>query len=372
MAEDRGGDDGGVSRIGERGLMPFEIAVIQRFLPPASRGGVGHFTVGLCTELARRGHRVTIFSQDPKPAGAAFDVVQLPGREKRLAPLTFPFTVARADFSRFDLIHAQGDEHWMRHRGKPVVRTLHGSSLDEAMANGGFNMSPKHFVLHAWFYQWEVLSVLRADAVVSVSKAGARHVPRHADVIPNGIDARAFAPDGTAKSSIPSILFVGELGSRKRGAMLVRQFIERVRPRVPDAELWLVSPDAADGPGVRHLGPLADLELRDAYRRAWVMCLPSAYEGFGRPYLEALAAGTAVVASPNPGAREVLDEGRYGVIAEDARLADALVSVLTDHPRRAMLSEMGPSRAREFDWSVVGAAYERVYARVMNGKRGAA
>jgi glycosyltransferase involved in cell wall biosynthesis len=102
------------------------------------------------------------------------------------------------------------------------------------------------------------------------------------------------------------------------------------------------------------------------------MCLPSEYEGFGRPYVEALAAGTAVAATPNPGARDVLGDGRYGVIAEDGSLADALVSLLNDADRRASLERDGLARAAEYDWSRVAAAYEDVYARVLQEQRGAA
>ena len=52
------------------------------------------------------------------------------GIRRRLAPLSFPFRVARLDFSRFDLIHAQGDDQWIRRRSSPpVVRTLHGSCV---------------------------------------------------------------------------------------------------------------------------------------------------------------------------------------------------------------------------------------------------
>ena len=350
--------------------------MIQRFLPPASRGGAGYFTVGLCAALSARGHHVTIFSQDPAPPGAPFTVVQLPGRTRRLAPLTFPMQIAGVDFRPFDVIHAQGDEQIVRHRGRPVVRTLHGSSLDEAAANGLRAMSPKHLLLHAWFYGGELVAALRADAVVGVSRASVRHLPRGADVIPNGIDVAAFAPDGTPKSEAPSILFVGELDSRKRGRWLAGEFAARVRTRVPDAELWLVSPDRADGPGIVNMGTLDDAALRAAYRRAWVMCLPSTYEGFGRPYAEALAAGTAVAASPNPGARDVLDDGRYGVIAPDDTLAAALVALLTDTGRRTALAAPGLARAREYDWAHIAEAYERVYARVMQragrGTRGAA
>ena len=349
--------------------MAHDVAVIQRFLPPDSRGGAGHFTTGLCAALASRGHRVTVFSQDRGPAGAAYRVVQLPGRDRRLAPILFPRQLRAIDFSAFDVIHAQGDDQLIRHAGRPVVRTLHGSSLDEAMANGVRGLSPKHLLLHAWFYKWEVLASLRADAVVGVSAAAGRHVPRAVEVIPNGVDTRAFAPDGTPKSDAPSILFVGALDSRKRGRWLVTEFLERIRPRVPTAELWLVSPDRAEGPGIAFLGTLDDAALRDRYRRAWAMCLPSAYEGFGRPYVEAMAAGTAVVASPNPGARDVLEDGRFGVIAGDDALAEDVVALLSDHSRRRALEQSGVVRAATYDWDVVAAAYERVYARVMEGKR---
>ena len=349
--------------------MALEIAIVQRFLPPDSRGGAGHFTAGLCDALARRGHRVTVFSHDRGPADAPYRVQQLPGRGRRLAPIVFPRQIAAIDFSRFDVIHAQGDEQFIRHRGRPVVRTLHGSSLDEAVANGVRALSPKHLLLHAWFYQGELIAAIRADAVTAVSAAAGRHVPRHVDVIPNGVDIRAFAPDGTAKSAQPSILFVGALDSRKRGRWLTRVFLEQVRPRVPDAELWLVSPDRAEGPGIVSLGTLADEALRDRYRRAWMLCLPSAYEGFGRPYVEAMAAGTAVVASPNPGARDVLEDGRFGVIAEDAALGGAIVELIGDPARRRALEAGGVARAVRYDWPVVAAAYERVYERVMEGRR---
>jgi phosphatidylinositol alpha-mannosyltransferase len=348
--------------------MARDVAVIQRFLPPQSPGGAGHFTAGLCAALSARGHRVTVFSQDRGPADAPYRVEQLPGRERRLAPIVFPTQLRGIDFSRFDVIHAQGDEQLIRHAGRPVVRTLHGSSLDEAISYGRRVLSPKHLLLHAWFYKWEVIAALRADALTGVSAASGRHVPRRVDVIPNGIDTRALAPDGTPKSAAPSILFVGALDGRKRGRWLVREFEERIRPRVPGAELWLVSPERVSGPGIMALGALDDAALVDRYRRAWVMCLPSVYEGFGRPYAEALAAGTAVVASPNPGARDVLAEGRFGVIAPDDALADGVVGLLEDEARRRALEQAGLARARAYDWDVVAAAYERVYERVLEGK----
>lgn len=348
--------------------MALEVGVVQRFLPPDSRGGAGYFTAGLSAALASRGHRVTVFSQDRGPADAPYRVVQLPGRERRLAPMAFPCQLRAIDFSPFDVIHAQGDEQFIRHAGRPVVRTLHGSSLDEAAANGVHGLSVKHLLLHTWFYASELAAALRADAVVGVSAAAGRHMPRGVEVIPNGIDTRGLAPDGAPKSAAPSILFVGALDSRKRGRWLVREFAERIRPRVAGAELWLVSPERVSGPGIISLGALDDAALASRYRRAWVMCLPSVYEGFGRPYVEAMAAGTAVVASPNPGARDVLADGRFGLIAKDDALAGAVVGLLNDDGRRRALEQAGLTRARAYDWDVVAAAYERVYARVMEGK----
>ena len=91
------------------------------------------FTDGLARVLVSRGHAVTVFSQDPAPPGAPYQVTRVPLRADRLAPFRFPFAVRRQDFSRFDVVHAQGDDQWLRRRVcPPVVRTMHGTALAEA------------------------------------------------------------------------------------------------------------------------------------------------------------------------------------------------------------------------------------------------
>jgi phosphatidylinositol alpha-mannosyltransferase len=345
-----------------------KIAIIQRFLPSRSRGGVGHFTHGLATALASRGNDVTVFSQDPAPAGAAYNQRHVPVRDSRLAPLAFPFALRRCDFSGFDVIHAQGDEQWLSRRGNPpVVRTMHGTALAEAWFNGVIGRSPKRFLLHLYFYAMEFIADLRANRVITVSTGTGRYYPRAEAVIPNGIDVERISEIARdqQKSAVPSILFVGELDSRKRGRWLVDVFSRVVRPAVPNAELWLVSPDKADGPGIVLHGAPDNDALAALLARAWVMCLPSAYEGFGRPYGEAMAAGTAVVATSNPGSDEVLQNGQYGVIAEDASLGDALVRLLTDARERERLAQLARARAEDFTWTRVAAAYERVYDDVI-------
>src|SRR5262249_5452214 len=146
-------------------------------------------------------------------------------------------------------------------------------------------------------------------------------------VIPQGIDRDMFAPGGE-KSAAPSILFVGHrLRARKRGYLLLEAFRKVVRPAIPTAQLWVVCADGVKLPGGRLCGQLPIESLAELYRQAWLFCLPSSYEGFGRPYAEAMAAGTPVVTTPNAGAREVLADGRYGVITSPARLGETLVAL---------------------------------------------
>ncbi len=338
------------------------IALLQRFLPPRSPGGVGHFTDGLANALAARGHDVTVFSADPAAPDARYDVVRIGERSGAAAPIAFPFWAARVDYRDFDVLHAQGDDQWIPPTRRPAtVRTLHGSSLLEAVHNGVRLGSPRRALLHLYFYAWELLAVLRADAVAAVSAHTAQFYPRVDRVIPNGIDLDRYSGRIATKSAVPSVLFVGDLDSRKRGRWLLDVFREQVRRQIPTCELWLVGADDVRDEGIRAFGRVDRDRLVDLYRQAWVMCLPSSYEGFGRPYAEAMAAGTAVVATPNPGAREVLVDGQFGVMAGDDELGAALCRVLGDRELRDEYGRRGLGRAREYAWDRVAAQYEALY-----------
>jgi glycosyltransferase involved in cell wall biosynthesis len=208
----------------------------------------------------------------------------------------------------------------------------------------------------------EILATFVAGRTVLISENTRRWLPWVKTVIPCGVDTELFHPaeDG-GKEPVPTILFVGTYGQRKRGKLLMDVFAHQIRPEVPDARLWMVCTDAPSAPGVEVLGRLSDAELADRYRRAWAFCLPSTYEGFGVPYIEALASGTPVVATPNPGAIEVLDNGRYGRIVAEAQLGTELTSLLTDERARKTLATAGNARAKRFTWPQVVAKYERVY-----------
>jgi glycosyltransferase involved in cell wall biosynthesis len=106
-----------------------------------------------------------------------------------------------------------------------------------------------------------------------------------------------------------------------------------------------------------HTG-ISDAALAALYRSAWIYASPSTYEGFGLPYLEAMACGTSVVASPNPGSKEVLEEGRYGLLADDPAFGEVLLALIDDAARRRELETAGLRRARELSLDAMLDRYE--------------
>jgi glycosyltransferase involved in cell wall biosynthesis len=75
-----------------------------------------------------------------------------------------------------------------------------------------------------------------------------------------------------------------------------------------------------------------------------------------------MASGTPVVATPNLGALEVTQNGRSGLMANDAALAETLIKVLTEAELRERLRAEGLRRAQDFGWDKVCAQYEALYA----------
>lgn len=338
--------------------MPLRIAMISNYLPSDSKMGVGYQAHELATELADRGHDVVMFSPSPPVEGARYGHRPVP-LSGSLRTFRFALALRRQDFSGFDVIHAHGDDYWLWRRRAPMhVRTMHGSCFEEALRIKGAKERVRMLVLGVT----EVIASLVADRTVLVSPQTRRWMPWVRGVIPNGVDVARFGVP-VARAERPTVLFVGTWGARKRGALLAEAFVRDVLPRVPRAELRMVTRDApADLPeGVVALGRVDDAELAREYGRAWVFCLPSSYEGFGIPYAEAMAAGVPVVATPNPGARFVTDEGRVGVLTGPQRLGDELAALLLDDERRTALAEAGRRRARAFDLARVVDAYERVY-----------
>jgi glycosyltransferase involved in cell wall biosynthesis len=338
------------------------VAVVSNYLPSGSKIGVGYWVDQYCRALCARGHQVTVFSTCPPVPGAPYRTEQLP-LEGSLRTFRFALALRKVDFSGFDVLHAHGDDQWLvGRRFPPHVRTMQGSCLSEATRITGAKERLRMVALGLG----ELLSTAVADKTVVISPATRRMMPWVHEVVPDGVDLARFArPADLPRAPVPTVLFVGTYRQRKRGALLVEQFCDVVRPALPEAELWMVCEDAPARPGVVPLGRLSDAELVDRYHRAWAFCLPSSYEGLGLPYVEALAASLPVVATPNSGARFVLDEGRAGVLCADEELGRSLVGLLGDPERRRALAVVGRDRAAAFALSATVERYEALFDELL-------
>ncbi len=173
----------------------------------------------------------------------------------------------------------------------------------------------------------------------------------------------AYRPDPATRPAGPVVLFVGRRDPYKNLPALVRAFARVVRA-VPSARLVVVGPpdprypeaEAAArevrlGDAIEWRGYVDGPGLVRAYREAAVFALPSRYEGFGLPVLEAMACGTPVVCGNGSSLPEVAGDAALLVPPDDeGEIAAALVRVLTDAPFADALRDRGLRRAAQFSW----------------------
>jgi glycosyltransferase involved in cell wall biosynthesis len=330
--------------------------------PGRKPGGVQVFVDRLAAALQRHGHEVTVFTY-AAPDGPRPYRIRLLGPSRAATSTVVRQYVApwllnaRPFTSEFDVAHLHGDDWFFLRRRLPTVRTFYGAAIFEAATA----TSLRRRVDSSIVYVLEQLAAHRADAVYGIGP-DSRALFRADGVLSCGVGEPGPSQNGAQRSPHPVILFVGTWDGRKRGRMLRDAFVESVVPSVPGAELWMVSDFAQEGPGVRWFHNPGDAELADLYRRAWTFCLPSSYEGLGLPYIEAMAHGLPVVATPNPGAVDVLCGGRYGVVTNEDQLGNTLARSLIDDGLRAQMTTASRERAAMYAWPVLIEQYERAYA----------
>lgn len=345
------------------------VAIYHHNLPQPGRkpGGVEVAVHRLANVLSQRGHEIKVLSYSPAPDDAAYQFHRLPLRRAEnsrvLHQYVAPWGLNFLDLSDFDVAHTHGDDWFWLRRSLPVVRTFHGSAKLEARTA----TSLKRRLDKSVIFPLELLAARLATASYGVGTDSVA-IYKAAGLLTPGVhvDVPEMQP-----SEHPTILFVGSWGGRKRGALLHRIFCEQIRPALPSAELWMVADACEPAPGVRWFQAPSDVELGELYSKAWVYCMPSAYEGFGMPYVEAMAHGVPVLATPNPGSRMLLERHGAGILAEDEELGSRLVELLTDTEQRAALRRRGLKRAREFSWERVAEHHERAYRAAIEDFRSA-
>jgi glycosyltransferase involved in cell wall biosynthesis len=190
----------------------------------------------------------------------------------------------------------------------------------------------------------------RARKVIAVSERTRQDLVRaygipaeRIAVIPHGVDP-AFTPG--ADGAHDYLLYVGAIQARKHPVEAAEAAESLGMPLVvagPEREPALARELERHGADLR--GYVEKDELARLYRGAACLVLPSRFEGFGLPVLEAMACGTPVVAHPDPALREVAADA--AVYAGPGQLADAIRLALSERER---LAEAGLARARLYSW----------------------
>jgi glycosyltransferase involved in cell wall biosynthesis len=350
-----------------------------------SPGGIGRYTRELCDGLRRAGARLTVL-QAGRASGD--DTVGLPGA--RLLPGLL--TLGQVEIGwlawrhRLALIHDPTGSAPLLFAGGRRVATIHDVVP---------YVYPATSTLLDWliYRLWLPLAVRRLDAIITDSEHSRRDIVRHLPVRPDRVHVVPLAANPSyrplpadAVDSIltrlglrrPYLLFVGSLEARKNLPRLLeayatlRPWSERWSLVVVGARKWKSSSifqtvarlQLEDR--VHFTGFVADADLPALYNGADLFVLPSLYEGYGLPVLEAMACGTPVVTSSCSslpevagGAAVLVDPGSVESIAAGIR------QVLGDPARADLLRRLGLAQAARFSWERTARETLAVYERVL-------
>ncbi|MFJ9582605.1 glycogen synthase [Streptomyces acidicola] len=378
------------------------VGLLTREYPPDVYGGAGVHVEFLAREL----RSLTDLDVHCWGEGGAGGVVRhrpwpaLDGANDALRTFSVDLSVAAALEGR-ELVHSHT---WYANLAGHLAKLLYGiphvmtaHSLEplrpwKAEQLGG------GYALSSWA---ERTAIEAADAVIAVSGAMREDIlgsyptlhPDRVRVVHNGIDTTLYQPDQGREvldrigldTGRPYVLFVGRI-TRQKG---VPHLLRAVRDIDPAAQVVLCA-GAPDTPEIDqefralfqelsavregvHWIPrmLPRTEVIQLLTHAAVFVCPSVYEPLGIVNLEAMACGTAVVASRVGGIPEVVEDGGTGLLVPtgddfEARLTQALDSLLADPETAARLGEAGRERAvREFGWDAVARRTVHLYEDIL-------
>ena len=349
-------------------------------------GGVQAQVLGLARQLRRNGHEVRVLAPCDGPPPEPFVTPlgdSLPtAANGSVAPLA-PDPAAAMRTLRvlrdemFDVIHV--------HEPLAPGPSLTSVTLHVAPIVGTFHAAGRST-------SYRLLAPLlrrlanRIDARVVVSKDALALVQLHLGgedddftVLFNGVDTVAIRAAIPMATNRPAIFFLGRHEERKGLAVLLRA----LRMLELDVSCWVAGhgPDTdrlriehAGDTRIEWLGRVDEAEKLARLRGASVVCAPSLHgESFGVVLVEAMAAGTPVVASSLDGYRNVATDGVDALLVapgEAPALAAALERVLCEPVLAEALVAKGRDRADEFSMSRLADEYVTIYTRLSSQARG--
>jgi len=391
-------------------------------------GGQGVYVRHLSRELVALGHEVEVFSGQPYPElDPGVVLTKLPSldlyrdpdpfrtprpREFRDVidvlevatmytagfpePLTFSLRAARelrGRLEQFDVVHDNQTLGYgllaVARTGIPLVTTIHhpitfDRRVDVASARGLRRLSTRRWY---GFLAMQGRVARRMQHVLTVSKSSARDIvadfgvqPERIEVIPLGVEPEVFQHYTDAR--VPGrIVAMASADTPMKGIATLLEAFAKLRTE-RDAELVLITRPKPGGrteqlieklsieDSVSFVSGLSDTELAAVVGSAEVACVPSLYEGFSLPTVEAMACGTPLVVSRAGAIPEVV--GPDGVCADlvtpgdVGELAGALAALLDDPQRRRRMGAAGRERALDrYSWRAVAEATAAAYARAI-------
>lgn len=392
-------------------------------------GGQGVYVRHLSRELVALGHDVEVFSGQPYPElDPGVRLTKLPSldlyrdpdpfRTPRPSeirdgidvlevatmytagfpePLTFSLRAARVLKRRladFDVVHDNQTLGYglldVARTGVPLVATIHHPITFDRRVDLGNARGWKKLTTRRWygFLAMQGRVARRMRHVLTVSRSSARDIatdfgvdPDRIEVIPLGVEPEVFQHYQDPR--VPGrIVAMASADTPMKGVATLLEAFAKLRTE-RDVELLLITRPKPGGrterlidqlsirDSVRFVSGLSDTDLAEVVGSAEIACVPSLYEGFSLPTVEAMACGTPLVVSRAGAIPEVV--GRDGVCADlvtpgdVGELAGALEALLDDPERRHRMGAAGRQRALDrFSWRAVAEATAAAYMRAID------
>ena len=231
------------------------------------------------------------------------------------------------------------------------------------------------------------LSVMKASRIVTLSKSTASDLQTYfktdskkLSTIYPGVPTLPAEGSMGGRNQLPNryFLFVGTLEPRKNLFKIIKAF-EAIEPQKNDVYLVVVGAkgwrdrkllgalqSSETGKRILWHGYVDRTELRPIYEQAECLLLPSLYEGFGFPILEAMACGTPVITSARASMPEVAGEAAILVNPDNVdQIAAAMRKILAEHDLKRVLIEKGYAQLKRFSWASCAGEIIQIFEGVM-------